>query len=66
MKKEDLQSKNYEELVQLQQNGDITLIEFIESQPDLRDKWQDWIDTNPINEQSAKAFLTCYESQVMN
>ena len=66
MKKEDLQSKNYEELVQLQQNGDITLIEFIESQPDLRDKWQDWIDTNPINEQSAKAFLTRYESQVTN
>jgi len=66
MKRENLQSKNYEELVQLQQNGDITLIEFIESQPDLRDKWQDWIDTNPINEQSAKAFLTCYESQVTN
>lgn len=66
MKRENLQSKNYEELVQLQQNGDITLIEFIESQPDLRDKWQDWIDTNPINEQSAKAFLTCYENQVMN
>ena len=31
----ELQNKSYEELVQLQQDGKITLVEFVEAQPEL-------------------------------
>lgn len=45
MKTEELQNKSYEELVQLQQEGKITLVEFVEAQPELTDAWEEWIDT---------------------
>ena len=40
----ELQNKSYEELVQLQQDGKITLVEFVEAQPELTDAWKEWID----------------------
>lgn len=66
MRTEDLQNKSYEELVQLQQDGDITLVEFIEAQPELAEEWKEWIDTRPISEESANAFLVWHDAQVMN
>ena len=39
----ELQNKSYEELVQLQQDGKITLVEFVEAQPELTDAWEEWI-----------------------
>ena len=53
----ELQNKSYEELVQLQQDGKITLVEFVEAQPELTDAWEEWIDTRPISDESARAFL---------
>lgn len=41
----ELQNKSYEELVQLQQDGKITLVEFVEAQSELADEWKEWIDT---------------------
>lgn len=66
MKTEELQNKSYEELVQLQQNGKITLVEFVEAQPELTEEWKEWIDTRPINDESAGAFLVWYEEYAMN
>lgn len=43
MKTEELQNKSYEELVQLQQDGKITLVEFVEAQSELIDEWKEWI-----------------------
>lgn len=60
----ELQNKTYEELVQLQQKGEITLVEFIEAQPDLAEAWKEWIDTRPISEESAQAFIVQYEENV--
>lgn len=37
----ELQNKSYEELVQLQQDGKITLVEFVEAQPELTDAWEE-------------------------
>lgn len=62
----ELQNKTYEELVQLQQKGEITLVEFIEAQPDLAEAWKEWIDIRPISEESAQAFIVQYEENVMN
>lgn len=53
----ELQNKSYEELVQLQQDGKITLVEFVEAQPELTDAWEEWIDTRPISDESARVFL---------
>lgn len=64
MKTMELQNKTYEELVQLQQKGEITLVEFIEAQPDLAEAWKEWIDTRPISEESAQAFIVQYEKNV--
>lgn len=64
MKTMELQNKTYEELVQLQQKGEITLVEFIEAQPDLAEAWKEWIDTRPISEESAQAFIVQYEENV--
>lgn len=64
MKTIELQNKTYEELVQLQQKGEITLVEFIEAQPDLAEAWKEWIDTRPISEESAQAFIVQYEENV--
>ena len=50
MKTEELQNKSYEELVQLQQDGKIT----------------EWIDTRPISDESARAFLAWHEEYAMN
>ena len=66
MKKEALQNKTYEELVQLQQDGEITLVEFIEAQPDITEEWNKWIDTRPINKDSARAFLAQLDESVMD
>lgn len=66
MRTKKLQNKSYEELVQLQQDGDITLVEFIEAQPELAEEWKEWIDTRPISEESANAFLAWHDAQVMN
>lgn len=66
MKTEELQNKSYEELVQLQQEGKITLVEFVEAQPELTDAWEEWIDTRPISDESARAFLTWHEEYAMN
>lgn len=65
MKTEELKNKSYDELVQLQQDGKITLVEFIEAQPSLANAWKEWIDTRPISEHSADVFLTEYEDFVM-
>ena len=62
----ELQNKSYEELVQLQQSGEITLVEFIEAQPELAEEWKEWIDTRPISEESAKAFLSWHDEYAMN
>lgn len=62
----ELQNKSYEELVQLRQNGKITLVEFIEAQPELAGEWKEWIDTRPISEESARAFLAWHEEYAMN
>lgn len=62
----ELQNKSYEELVQLQQSGEITLVEFIEAQTELAEEWKEWIDTRPISEESAKAFLSWHDELVMN
>ena len=43
MKTEELQNNSYEELVQLQQEGKITLVEFVEAQSELTDEWKEWI-----------------------
>lgn len=64
--KTELQNKSYEELVQLQQSGEITLVEFIEVQPELAEEWKEWIDTRPISEESAKAFLSWHDEYAMN
>lgn len=66
MEKEYLKKMTYEELVQLQQNDEITMIEFIESQPELADAWSKWVDTNPISEQSAQVFMTQHEQNIMD
>ncbi|WP_373724098.1 hypothetical protein [Bacteroides heparinolyticus] len=66
MKTEDLQNKSYDELVQLCQDGNITWVEFVEAQQELTEDWQEWIKKNPVNDQSAKDFLTDYESRLMN
>lgn len=66
MKTEELQNKSYEELVQLQQKGDITLVEFIEAQTELAEEWKEWIDTRPISEESARAFLAQLDERVMD
>ncbi len=66
MKTEELQNKSYEELVQLQQEGKITLVEFVEAQSELTDEWKEWIDTRPINDESARAFLAWHEEYAMN
>lgn len=63
---EELQNRSYEELVQLQQEGKITLVEFIEAQQELADEWKEWIDTRPISEESAGAFLAWHEEYAMN
>lgn len=65
MKKEALQNKTYEELVQLLQEGEITLVEFIEAQPDITEEWNKWIDTRPINEDSARAFLAQLDEKLI-
>lgn len=62
----ELQNRSYEELVQLQQEGKITLVEFVEAQPELADKWKEWIDTRPINDESTGAFLAWHEEYAMN
>lgn len=62
----ELQNKSYEELVQLQQEGKITLVEFVEAQTELADKWKEWINTRPISDESARAFLAWHEEYVMN
>lgn len=61
-----LQNKSYEELVQLQQDGKITLVEFVEAQPELADAWKEWIDTLLISDESARAFLAWHEEYAMN
>lgn len=66
MKTEELQNKSYEELVQLQQEGKITLVEFVEAQSELTDEWKEWIDTRPISDESARAFLAWHEEYAMN
>lgn len=66
MKAEELRNKSYDELVQLCQSGKITQVEFIETQPELTDAWDEWIDTNPINEQSTMVFLRNYEAKIMD
>lgn len=62
----ELQNKSYEELVQLQQDGKITLVEFVEAQPELTDAWKEWIDTRPISDESARTFLAWHEEYAMN
>ena len=62
----ELQNKSYEELVQLQQDGKITLVEFVEAQPELTGAWEEWIDTRLISDESARAFLAWYEEYAMN
>lgn len=62
----ELQNKSYEELVQLQQDGKITLVEFVEAQPELTDAWEEWIDTRPISDESARVFLAWHEEYAMN
>jgi hypothetical protein len=62
----ELQNKSYEELVQLQQEGKITLVEFVEAQTELSDKWKEWIDTRPISDESARAFLAWHEEYAMS
>lgn len=62
----ELQNKSYEELVQLQQEGKITLVEFVEAQSELTDEWKEWIDTRPISDESARAFLAWHEEYAMN
>lgn len=66
MKTEELQNKSYEELVQLQQEGKITLVEFVEAQSELTDKWKECIDTRPISDESARAFLVWHKEYAMN
>lgn len=66
MKTEELQNKSYEELVQLQQEGKITLVEFVEAQSELTDEWKEWIDTRPISDESARVFLAWHEEYAMN
>lgn len=66
MMMKELQNKSYEELVQLQQDGKIALVEFVEAQPELTDAWEEWIDTRPISEESAGAFLAWHEEYAMN
>ena len=65
----ELQNKSYEELVQLQQEGKITLVEFVEfveAQSELTDEWKEWIDTRPISDESARVFLAWHEEYAMN
>lgn len=62
----ELQNKSYEELVQLQQNGKITLVEFVEAQPELTEEWKEWLDTRPISDESARAFLAWHEEDAMS
>ena len=64
MTAKELQNKSYEELVQLQQEGKITLVNFIEAQPDLNEAWKEWIKIRPISEESANAFLAKYEEGI--
>ena len=66
MKTEELQNKSYEELVQLQQEGKITLVEFVEAQPELTDAWEEWIDTRQISYESARYLLAWHEYYAMN
>ncbi|WP_418849521.1 hypothetical protein [Phocaeicola sp.] len=62
----ELQNKSHEELVQLQQGGKITSVEFVEAQPELTDAWEEWIDTRPISDESARTFLAWHEEYAMN
>lgn len=59
------QNLTYEELVQLQQDGKITLVQFIEAQDDLADAWSEWRIKNGTGEESADAFLTWYEDEIV-
>lgn len=59
------QNLTYEELVQLQQEGKITLVQFIEAQEDLADAWAKWKAEKGTSEESADAFLTWYEDEVV-
>ena len=66
MKTEELQNKSYEELVQLQQEGKITLVELVAAQTELPDEWKERIDTQPISAESARAYLAWLEEYTMN
>lgn len=52
-----LNEKSYEELVQLQQDGEITLLQFVEAQEDLSEDWKKWVQSHPRDNESANAFL---------
>jgi hypothetical protein len=60
----DVGNKIYEELVELHQNGDITLVEFVEAQPNLSDDWAEWKHTHPETDESANAFLGMVEGKL--
>ena len=42
------------------------MVEFVEAQTELSDKWKEWIDTRPISDESARAFLAWHEEYAMS
>ncbi len=59
-----LKEKSYEELVQLQQDKEITLLQFVEAQEDLSEDWKNWLQSHPRDDESASAFLNEIEKNL--
>jgi hypothetical protein len=64
-KKEDME---YEDLIQLHQEGKIGTLEFVERQEDLTDMWLEWLKENnrEKNELSANEFMQYIDEYMMS
>ncbi len=60
--------KDYDELVQDVQDGEITQVDFINLQPELAEEYHAWLKENALaeNGQSADAFMTYRDNMAMN
>lgn len=58
----------YEELIQLVQEGKISTLEFVERQEDLQDLWDEWRKNNgrEKDDRSARDFLSYMDDYVMS
>ena len=53
--KQNLSELEYEELIQLVQDGEITMIEFVEANDELYPDWEEWLEDNNLEKTNGAA-----------